>query len=75
MDFSSLPFGANKTVADLAGVQIQTPSTGVNILNFDSLMEGGTGLTPVAMQPSHNGNPLDLAALNTPGEPPKLVSL
>lgn len=59
----------------MAGIQIQTPSTGVNIFNFDSLMDGGTGLTPVAMQPSHNRNPLDLATPNTPGEPAKLVSL
>lgn len=32
----------NKNVADIAGVQITTPSTGV-MFNFDSLMDGGTG--------------------------------
>lgn len=69
---SSLPVSA-KNVAESA-IPIQTPSTGMNIFNFDSLMEGGTGLTPVAM-PSHNRNPLDLATPNTPSEATKLVSL
>ncbi|GBP35959.1 hypothetical protein EVAR_91510_1 [Eumeta japonica] len=34
----------------IAGVEISTPSNGIPF-NFDSLMEGGTGLTPVATHP------------------------
>lgn len=41
----SQALGLNKNVADMAGVQITTPSTGV-MFNFDSLMDGRTGLTP-----------------------------
>lgn len=67
----------HKNVADIAGVQITTPSTGV-MFNFDSLMDGGTGLTPVSQPlmptcPTHNKSPLDLATPTT--EPSKLVSL
>lgn len=67
----------NKNVNDL-GVQITTPSTGV-MFNFDSLMDGGTGLTPVS-QPlmptcsTQNKGPLDLVTPTTT-EPSKLVSL
>lgn len=52
---------SNKNIADIAGIQITTPSN-VVAFNFESLMEGGTGLTPVAMPSSlHNKSPLDLA--------------
>lgn len=73
----SQALGIHRNVADMAGVSITTPSTGV-MFNFDSLMDGGTGLTPVS-QPlmpncsSHNRNPLDLATPTT--ESSKLVSL
>lgn len=67
-------FLARKNVADLAGM-VSTPSTGM--FNFDSLMEGGTGLTPVnPLIPcsTQNRNPMDM--LQTPtSEPSKLVSL
>lgn len=69
--------GLNKNITDMAGIQITTPSNGV-MFNFDSLMDGGTGLTPVA-QPimpncsTQNKNPLDLATPTS--EPSKLVSL
>lgn len=69
--------GITKNVADIAGVQITTPSTGV-MFNFDSLMDGGTGLTPVS-QPlmptcsTQNKHPLELVTPTT--EPSKLVSL
>ncbi|KAH8313728.1 hypothetical protein KR067_010926 [Drosophila pandora] len=56
----------------IQGVPIQTPTTG---FNFDSLMDGGTGLTPVSgpLVPSQNKHPLELP---TPtAEPSKLVSL
>ncbi|KAL1460772.1 hypothetical protein WDU94_012723 [Cyamophila willieti] len=33
-------------ISDIAGIPISTPSNGI-YLNFDSLMEGGTGLTPL----------------------------
>lgn len=69
--------GLNKNITDIAGVQISTPSNGV-MFNFDSLMDGGTGLTPVS-QPlmptcsTQNKSPLDLATPTS--EPSKLVSL
>lgn len=53
------------SVADL-GVSIETPSTGLRGFNFDSMMEGGTGLTPVTsgtgLTPVHTG----LTPLSTP---------
>lgn len=63
-----------KNIADIAGIQITTPSNGV-AFNFESLMDGGTGLTPVAMPTysSQNRTPLDLATPTS--EPSKLVSL
>lgn len=73
----SQALGIHKNIADIAGVSITTPSTGV-MFNFDSLMDGGTGLTPVS-QPlmpncsSQNKNPLDLVTPTT--DPSKLVSL
>lgn len=66
---------ARRNVADMAGVSVNTPSTGM--FNFDSLMEGGTGLTPVnPLIPcsTQNRNPMEM--LQTPtSEPSKLVSL
>lgn len=68
---------ANRSIADIAGIQVNTPSNGV-MFNFDSLMDGGTGLTPVS-QPlmptcsTQNKTPLDLATPTS--EPSKLVSL
>lgn len=41
--------GSNK----IAGIEISTPSSGIPF-NFDSIMEGGTGLTPVQPQPNHH---------------------
>lgn len=63
----------NKNIQDIAGVPITTPSTGV--FNYDSLMDGGTGLTPVSqpLMPSLNRNPLELVTPTS--EPSKLVSL
>ncbi|XP_037911685.1 transcription factor kayak isoform X2 [Hermetia illucens] len=73
----SQTFGLNRNVTDIAGVPITTPSNGT--FNFDSLMDGGTGLTPVSNLPlmptcsSQNNHPLEL---KTPtSEPSKLVSL
>lgn len=69
-----------KNIADIAGVSIITPSSG--IFNFESLMEGGTGLTPVAqplvpnypmLSNGHRNSQMDLATPTT--EPSKLVSL
>lgn len=63
----------NKNITDINGVNITTPSTGV--FNYDSLMDGGTGLTPVSqpLMPSLNRNPLELVTPTS--EPSKLVSL
>ncbi|XP_046806148.1 transcription factor kayak isoform X2 [Lucilia cuprina] len=66
----------NKPRTDINGVAIQTPSTGM--FNFDSLMDGGTGLTPVSgpLVPtcsSQNKHPLELVTPTS--EPSKLVSL
>lgn len=68
------PSGASATIN---GISIQTPSNGN--FNYDSLMDGRTGLTPVMpMPPQHMNNPLT-TELNTPttttSEPSKLVSL
>lgn len=66
---------SNKNIADIAGIQITTPSN-VVAFNFDSLMEGGTGLTPVAMPSSLQNikSPLDLATPNSENSK-SLVSL
>lgn len=72
---------AGARINDFSGIPISTPSTG--IFNFDSLMDGGTGLTPVSgplvptstgslAQSSHR-NPLELVTPTS--EPSKLVSL
>lgn len=65
---------ATKNITDMAGIQITTPSNGV-AFNFESLMDGGTGLTPVAMPTcsTQNKSPLDLVTPTS--EPSKLVSL
>lgn len=70
-----------KTVPEVAGVAITTPSSGIPF-NFDSLMEGGTGLTPVStpLIPScstqQRSNLLSVVDLSSPdANPPKLVSL
>ncbi|XP_016989070.2 transcription factor kayak isoform X3 [Drosophila rhopaloa] len=68
--------GAGGAPTQIQGVPIQTPSTGT--FNFDSLMDGGTGLTPVSgpLVPNSsamNKHPLELATPSA--EPSKLVSL
>ncbi|XP_034936439.1 transcription factor kayak isoform X2 [Chelonus insularis] len=69
-----------KTANEVAGVPITTPSSGIPF-NFDSLMEGGTGLTPVStpLIPScstQQRNNLSAVDLSSPdANPPKLVSL
>ncbi|XP_033233143.1 transcription factor kayak isoform X2 [Drosophila pseudoobscura] len=68
--------GSGRAPTQIQGVPIQTPSTGT--FNFDSLMDGGTGLTPVSgpLIPnctSQNKHPLELPTPTT--EPSKLVSL
>ncbi|XP_063539483.1 transcription factor kayak isoform X2 [Cydia strobilella] len=50
----------NKAIANsnkIAGIEISTPSNGIPF-NFDSLMEGGTGLTPVHPHPMLHPLPL-----------------
>ncbi|XP_028897594.1 transcription factor kayak isoform X1 [Zeugodacus cucurbitae] len=72
----NLALNTERPPTDINGVAIQTPSTGM--FNFDSLMDGGTGLTPVSgpLVPncsSQNKHPLEI---QTPtSEPSKLVSL
>ncbi|KAK0164620.1 hypothetical protein PV328_003230 [Microctonus aethiopoides] len=69
-----------KTANEVVGVPITTPSSGIPF-NFDSLMEGGTGLTPVStpLIPScstQQRNNLLAVDLSSPdANPPKLVSL
>lgn len=71
---------SHKTVSEATGVPISTPSTGIPF-NFESLMDGGTGLTPVSapLVPSCSSQQRNLPAvdLSSPdaGGPPKLVSL
>ncbi|KAG5673712.1 hypothetical protein PVAND_003733 [Polypedilum vanderplanki] len=69
---------ARKNVTEIAGVNVCTPSTGM--FNFDSLMEGGTGLTPITSNPlipcsTQNRNPLEMFNTPTSGSESKLVSL
>ncbi|XP_012272140.1 transcription factor kayak isoform X2 [Orussus abietinus] len=72
--------GFIKTATEVAGVPITTPSSGI-LFNFDSLMEGGTGLTPVSTplvpscstQQRSNLSAVDLSSPDA--NPPKLVSL
>ena len=67
-------------VSEVAGIPITTPSAGIPF-NFDSLMEGGTGLTPVStpLVPSCSSQQRSSAGcvdLSSPDSvPPKLVSL
>lgn len=83
---SSLPV-ASKPL-EIAGVPITTPSS-VIPFNFDSLMDGGTGLTPVGLTPNsrdglspmipscssqQRNNGPDIASPDSQ-YPPKLVSL
>ncbi|XP_033337275.1 transcription factor kayak isoform X1 [Megalopta genalis] len=82
----TLPFKTVETPAfmkpsmDVAGMPITTPTSGIPF-NFESLMEGGTGLTPVStpMIPSCSSqqrNNLSAVDLSSPdANPPKLVSL
>ncbi|XP_045461657.1 transcription factor kayak isoform X2 [Harmonia axyridis] len=73
---------APKTHMDeIVGVSITTPSNGMQF-NFDSLMVGGTGLTPVSGPlPScsiqQRNLPISIADVTSPDtcNPPKLVSL
>lgn len=71
-------FLARRNVTDIAGVPVNTPSSGM--FNFDSLMEGGTGLTPINSNPlipcsTQNRNPMDISLQTPTSEPSKLVSL
>ncbi|XP_046992149.1 transcription factor kayak isoform X2 [Schistocerca americana] len=65
------------SVSEVAGVPVTTPSAGMPF-NFDSLMEGGTGLTPVSapLIPSCSSQQRNSADLASPDAvPAKLVSL
>ena len=84
--FTAPPPRSSASWQEIAGIAITTPSTGIPGFNYESLMEGGTGLTPVMPSPScgtqqqrnnasnnNNALPVDLSspdALNR-----KLVSL
>ncbi|GJQ65339.1 hypothetical protein Trydic_g596 [Trypoxylus dichotomus] len=71
-----------KTAAELPGISISTPSTGIQF-NFESLMVGGTGLTPVSgpLAPTCSTQirlpSVSSADITSPDScgPPKLVSL
>ncbi|XP_076235487.1 transcription factor kayak, isoforms A/B/F-like isoform X2 [Calliopsis andreniformis] len=69
-----------KPSMDVAGMPITTPTSGIPF-NFESLMEGGTGLTPVStpLIPScstQQRNNLSAVDLSSPdANPPKLVTL
>lgn len=81
---TSLPVASHSilrsSASEIAGISITTPSTGIP-LNFDSLMDGGTGLTPVSgpLVPScssqqRNQNGVDLSSPDS-NISNKLVSL
>lgn len=69
-------------IQEIAGISITTPSAGIQF-NFDSLMVGGTGLTPVSapLVPScstqQRNIPVTSVDVSSPDNcgPPKLVSL
>lgn len=70
-----------KSASELTGICIQTPSSGLHF-NYDSLMLGGTGLTPVSAPLTPNCStqqriPVSTTDLSSPDNcnPPKLVSL
>lgn len=79
---SSLPVGSKPL--EIAGVPITTPSS-VIPFNFESLMEGGTGLTPVGLTPNtpmvpscssqQRNNGADMASPDSTFPPKQLVSL
>lgn len=77
---SFIPSQKTISVSEATGIPISTPSTGIPF-NFDSLMDGGTGLTPVSapLVPSCSSQQRNLPAidLSSPDAngPPKLVSL
>ncbi|XP_018327814.1 transcription factor kayak isoform X2 [Agrilus planipennis] len=50
LNVTTLPLLNTKinNISELAGVTISTPTTGIQ-LNFDSMMSGGSGLTPVSL--------------------------
>jgi len=58
LPFASSPFTNTVTPRpsanwnEIAGIAITTPSSGIPGFNLDSLMEGGTGLTPVVPSPT-----------------------
>ncbi|CAG9789050.1 unnamed protein product [Diatraea saccharalis] len=64
--------GASETT--VAGVEISTPSNGIPF-NFDSLMDGGTGLTPVHPHPHPLPISLSLPLSRTSAPTDTLVSL
>ena len=68
------------TSNEIAGISISTPSSGIPGLNFESLMDGGTGLTPVVPTPSCSSQQMRSSALPVDLSSPesvnrKLVSL
>lgn len=73
---------AKHNIQEIAGISITTPSSGIQF-NFDSLMVGGTGLTPVSapLVPScstqQRNIPVTSIDVSSPDNcgPPKLVSL
>lgn len=78
---ATAPFTKNN-IQEIAGISITTPSSGIQF-NFDSLMVGGTGLTPVSapLVPScstqQRNIPVTSVDVSSPDNcgPPKLVSL
>ncbi|CAH1123983.1 unnamed protein product [Ceutorhynchus assimilis] len=73
---------ASSKIHEIAGIPITTPSQGL-FFNYESMMGGGTGLTPVSapLIPScstqQRNIPVSVADLSSPDSqlPPKLVSL
>jgi len=72
------PNSLNVNNTDLPGIAISTPSTGIQF-NFDSLMVGGTGLTPVSMPLVPNNcstqQRIPVSMAESPESSSKLVSL
>lgn len=70
---ASAPLIRSSNWNEIAGIAITTPSSGIPGFNFDSLMEGGTGLTPVVPSPScttQQQKGVVSTSLNTPASLP-----
>lgn len=68
------PLPRTSTSSEIAGISITTPSSGIPGFNFESLMDGGTGLTPVVPSPSCSSQQMRSSALPVDLSSPEAVN-